>query len=1231
MTEDGARVVHLRRGGTSVLARLDPDDLPVVLHWGPDLGDLPDDGLDAVVTALGMPYVDSVVMTQEAVSVLPRHSAGWLGRPGLSGSRAGRAWSVRYDGGVRHEVDEAGRRVTTGDGAARLTSVATDATSGLEVTTELEVRDSGLVRLRAAVRNLGDEVYEVGHLEPALPVPAEAGELLDMAGRHTHEREPQRRSFDLGQWVREAWGGRPGHDSATVLCAGRPGLRLPDGPGVGRAPGLERQPGAVGRALLHRLAAAARRRAAAARRGAPRAAGSSYRSPWLTASWGEGLDELSSRFHRHLRARPQHPRTPAQGAAEHLGGGATSTSTSTSWWRWPSVPPRSASSATSSTTAGSATGATTARGWATGSSTRSVFPDGLRPLVDRVHELGLDFGLWFEPEAVNPDSDLARAHPEWILQTEHGPGVESRFQQVLDLGHHDAYAYVLDRMSALVAELDVAFVKWDHNRALVDAGHAPTGTPGVHAQTEAAYRLMDELKARHTGLEIESCCGGGGRLDLGMIDHADRVWVSDCIDAHERHRLVRWTGLTLPPELMGTHVGSAPDHSTGRVPRPVLPRRYGAVGTPRRRGRPHRDERRPTCAALAVVDRLPQGGARPVAPRGRRPGRPDQPGPEPRRRRGRRPQRRAVPVVRARPHADLARRAGDAPGARPRRSLPCPRAGAGGRRRARRLGAGLGARRRGAHRAGARGGRHPGAAPRRRPPRPLAREERGMTTSGRTDRTAVSIIDVAQLAGVSRQTVSNVVNDRGGFSEETRRGCAQVIAETGYKPNRAARQLRTNRARHIGFPLHTGHVDPRNPFTLLFLKAVADAVKPLGHSLIVFACGDHDEDTFRSWARSGEIDGFVFDRVVPGDYRTAACAELDIPFSVMGRTGEDEAQSWVEVDNRSGMSSLVDYLVGRGRRRFAFVDHGGSQPWVVERIEAAHDRIAEHGLELPEWAVLRGAYADLADASDEMLRRPDRPDAIIGGSDVLALLAATRIREAGLAHRHRRRRDRLRRRHAGLADRRHPHHRADPGDPRRRDARHPADGASSTAVRRPSAAWCCPPSWSSAPAPEAAGVLRSDTHWIWDSSIADTGADYHLFYLQAHRSLGDAGLRHLSATVGHAVSTDLVDWEVLPEALGPTPGSWDDLSIWTGSTVLGDDGTWRMFYTATSTRGYGVKDQRVGLAESDDLVTWRKVGTAPLLVSDPRWYKTLPEDVTASETWRDPQVFRDPGATAGTC
>jgi beta-fructofuranosidase len=155
-------------------------------------------------------------------------------------------------------------------------------------------------------------------------------------------------------------------------------------------------------------------------------------------------------------------------------------------------------------------------------------------------------------------------------------------------------------------------------------------------------------------------------------------------------------------------------------------------------------------------------------------------------------------------------------------------------------------------------------------------------------------------------------------------------------------------------------------------------------------------------------------------------------------------------------------------------------------------------------------------------------------------------------------------------------------------------------------------------------VLELDDHWVWDSWLADDGEAFHLFYLQAPRSLVDPGLRHLAATIGHARSVDLVEWDVLPDALGPTAGSWDDVSIWTGSTVRGDDGGWRMFYTATSSRGHGVRDQRIGVAESDDLVTWRKVGREPLLVADPRWYKTLPEDVTASETWRDPFVYADP-------
>jgi beta-fructofuranosidase len=155
-------------------------------------------------------------------------------------------------------------------------------------------------------------------------------------------------------------------------------------------------------------------------------------------------------------------------------------------------------------------------------------------------------------------------------------------------------------------------------------------------------------------------------------------------------------------------------------------------------------------------------------------------------------------------------------------------------------------------------------------------------------------------------------------------------------------------------------------------------------------------------------------------------------------------------------------------------------------------------------------------------------------------------------------------------------------------------------------------------------VLRLPDDWVWDSWIADDGERYHLYFLKAPRALVDPGLRHTRATIGHATSTDLHEWDYLGEVLAPDPGSWDDLALWTGSVVRGEDGLWRMFYTALGTRGHGVKDQRIGFVESEDLHRWRRVLDRPAVEVDPRWYKTLEDDPAASETWRDPFVFRDP-------
>ncbi|MFP5372456.1 MAG: alpha-galactosidase, partial [Actinomycetes bacterium] len=193
-----------------------------------------------------------------------------------------------------------------------------------------------------------------------------------------------------------------------------------------------------------------------------------------------------------------------------------------------------------------------------------VWPEGLGPLIEHVHSLGMEFGLWVEPEMVNLDSDLARAHPEWLFSAGGRVGRPSRHQHVLDLGHPGAYEHVRSHLDALLSTYDIAYLKWDHNRYLNDAGHAPGGEPGVHAHTLAVYRLMDELRAAHPDLEIEACSAGGGRVDLGVLEHTQRVWASDCIDPLERQQIQRWTQLLLPPELVGTHVGSPRAHTTHR-------------------------------------------------------------------------------------------------------------------------------------------------------------------------------------------------------------------------------------------------------------------------------------------------------------------------------------------------------------------------------------------------------------------------------------------------------------------------------------------------------------------------------------------------------------------------------------------------------------------------------------------------------------------------------------------
>jgi alpha-galactosidase len=197
-----------------------------------------------------------------------------------------------------------------------------------------------------------------------------------------------------------------------------------------------------------------------------------------------------------------------------------------------------------------------------------AWPGGLEPLVEHVKGLGMEFGLWFEPEMVNEDSDLVRAHPDWVLGPRAGRPRESRHQQVLDLANPEAAAHVEGQISSLVGELGIDFIKWDHNRDLHEAVRSDargTDRPAVHEQTLAFYALLDRLRDAHPALEIESCSSGGARVDLGVLAHTDRIWTSDCNDPLERAQIQRWTSLLVPAETMGTHIGPATAHTTHRT------------------------------------------------------------------------------------------------------------------------------------------------------------------------------------------------------------------------------------------------------------------------------------------------------------------------------------------------------------------------------------------------------------------------------------------------------------------------------------------------------------------------------------------------------------------------------------------------------------------------------------------------------------------------------------------
>jgi alpha-galactosidase len=495
-----------------------------------------------------------------ALSVATTHGLGWFAQPALLGSRAdGSDWAQQF------ELADAQRSAT------HLQIRLHDTVASLALTLRYDIdAASDMLTCSAELENLGDTPFRLDWLAAAcVPLPPEAEQVIGFAGRWTLEFQQSRERLGVASWRRESRRGRNSHDAFPGVIVG---TTLADDDGAVWGAHLA---WSGNHTLLIEPLTDGRRQLQLGEWFAPGevvlAPGERYRTPdaHLTFS-AAGLNGMSANFHRFVRSavlrwpegrmapRPVHLNTWEAVYFNHDLEGLKALAS-----------------------AGAEVGVerfVLDDGWfhhrdndraALGDwwPDERKYPNGLTPLIDHVRALGLQFGLWVEPEMVNPASELYRAHPDWALQMAGRPIVLGRHQLVLDLARDEVAQYLFDKLDALLREHPIAYLKWDMNRDLATAalGADHRGRAAYRQHTLALYRLLARVREAHPGVEIESCSSGGARPDAGILRHTHRVWTSDCNDALTRIGIQSGFLRFLPPEIMGAHIGPAHSHTTGRT------------------------------------------------------------------------------------------------------------------------------------------------------------------------------------------------------------------------------------------------------------------------------------------------------------------------------------------------------------------------------------------------------------------------------------------------------------------------------------------------------------------------------------------------------------------------------------------------------------------------------------------------------------------------------------------
>ncbi len=533
------RTYRLDDGRQTLVLAATADRLPVVAYWGASLPEGED--LDAVFDAGQIDVTGGMLDENPDLSICPEASRSFPGQPGLI---------VRDTDGtpLLPKFYLAGA-----DHADGLALSYSDAENGLTLTVTFAVDVQTHIVTCQTTLDADRPVHLHWLAAPVMPAPQLSDEMIDVSGRWCGEFQLSRTAWSAGMRYRENRTGRTGHEHFPALIVPCRGATNTAGEAYAFHYGWS-----GGHRMIAEELPDGRRQVqwghAARMESEPQR---QFKTAPLYITYSDrGLNGCAVAFQRHLRDRivtwpkPDAPRPVhyncweavyfdhklpvlkdiAERAAKL---GAERFVLDDGWFGTRDDDTRSLSD------------------WRIDA---RKYPDGLTPLIAHVHGLGMTFGLWFEPEMINPDSDIHRAHPEWALGSE--DQTLGRQQKALNMALPAVRAFLYERMSAILRDNDIDYIKWDHNRVLP--------MPDA-AQTRGSYALIDRLRAEFPHVEIESCASGGGRIDFGIMQRTQRVWLSDSNDALERLRIQHDAALFLPLSVTGSHVGPRHCHTSGRV------------------------------------------------------------------------------------------------------------------------------------------------------------------------------------------------------------------------------------------------------------------------------------------------------------------------------------------------------------------------------------------------------------------------------------------------------------------------------------------------------------------------------------------------------------------------------------------------------------------------------------------------------------------------------------------